>query len=120
MRSFFQLAALALAATVTTASPLEPTITTQSDCTTTFTSYDPGFTGDYHPTTTLTLYNETVTVAKPTDCHGCSHITTTVEPAPFYGGIGPQVQKVILVYASTPTTVTTLACATSTAKPTHK
>ncbi|OHE98100.1 hypothetical protein CORC01_06614 [Colletotrichum orchidophilum] len=51
---------------VVTASPLEPSPTsTQSECTTTFTSYDPGFTGDYHPTTTVTLYNETVNVPHP-------------------------------------------------------
>ncbi|EXF81378.1 hypothetical protein CFIO01_01040 [Colletotrichum fioriniae PJ7] len=98
---------------IATASSLEPTAT-QSECTTTITVLDPGFTGDYQPTGTITIYNQTVTIGKPTDCHGCNHVTTTVEPAPWWGGIGPQIQKVIYVHATTPTTITSPVCATST------
>ncbi|KAF6833662.1 hypothetical protein CPLU01_05383 [Colletotrichum plurivorum] len=116
MHSYLPRLVILAFAAVVMGSPVESTPTsTQSECTTTFTSYDPGFTGDYHPTTTITVYNETVTVAKPTDCHGCNYITTTVEPAPFWGGIGPEVLKVVYVHATTPTTVTMLACGTPTA-----
>ncbi|KAL0938279.1 uncharacterized protein CTRU02_204889 [Colletotrichum truncatum] len=109
---------LAFATIADAALSVRPSTTlTQSGCTTTVTEFDPGFTGDYKPTSTITIFNKTITITKPTDCHGCDSITTTVEPAPFWGGIGPQIEKVIFVYATTPTTVTTLACATSTVKP---
>ncbi|CCF46483.1 hypothetical protein CH063_15217 [Colletotrichum higginsianum] len=102
------------------ASPLAETATpTQSgECTFTVTELDAGFTGDFQPTATITLYGSTVTVPKPVDCHGCNHVTTTREIAPWWGGIGPQIAKVIYVSATTPTTVSTWACATSSPSPT--
>ncbi|KZL83015.1 hypothetical protein CI238_01959 [Colletotrichum incanum] len=118
MISIVRLAIVAFAGTAAAGPLIEATPTKPGECTTTVTEFDAGFTGDYKPTGTITLYNSTVTVAKPTDCHGCNHITSTTELAPWWGGIGPQVEKVILVYATTPTTVSTLVCATSTATPT--
>ncbi|EFQ34277.1 hypothetical protein CGRA01v4_03899 [Colletotrichum graminicola] len=66
------------------ATPTEP-----GECTTTVTYLDVGFTGDWKPTTTITVYDRTVTVAKPTDCYGCDHITSTTKLAPGWGGIRP-------------------------------
>ncbi|KAI3551992.1 hypothetical protein CSPX01_00668 [Colletotrichum filicis] len=77
-----------------------------SDYTITITHFDPGFTGDFNPTTTITQYNRTVTVPSPVDCQGCAHITTTNAQAPWWGGHGPAVEKVIYVQATAPTTVT--------------
>ncbi|OHF01749.1 hypothetical protein CORC01_02940 [Colletotrichum orchidophilum] len=76
---------------VAVASPVE-TITSQTaGCTTTITEFDRGFTGDFNPSTTITIYNQTVTTVSPVDCHGCSYVTTTVEQSPFWGGIGPEI-----------------------------
>ncbi|KAJ0160449.1 hypothetical protein CTA2_7956 [Colletotrichum tanaceti] len=116
MISIVKLSMVAFAAAAAAADYLfevAATPTSSGDCTFTVTELIYGFTGDYHPTATVTLYKDTVTVPKPTDCLGCNHITTTRELAPFYGGIGPQILKVIYVYATTPTTVSTWACATS-------
>ncbi|GKT58392.1 hypothetical protein ColTof4_12323 [Colletotrichum tofieldiae] len=118
MISIIKLAMVTLAGTAVAGPLLEATTTKPGECTTTVTVLDAGFTGDYQPTATITLYNSTVTVAKPTDCHGCHHITSTTEIAPWWGGIGPQVEHVVWVHATTPTTVSTLVCATSTATPT--
>ncbi|KAF9873080.1 hypothetical protein CkaCkLH20_09590 [Colletotrichum karsti] len=115
MSTYIKLAVLAIAS-LSMASPM-PDPTTKAvagDCTTTVTHLDHGFTGDFKPTSTITLYNSTVTVPSPTDCHGCSHVTTTEARAPFWGGHGPQVEKVVYVYASTPTTISTPVCATAT------
>ncbi|KAK2040037.1 hypothetical protein LZ31DRAFT_558232 [Colletotrichum somersetense] len=124
-------AILALAGTAAAVPPpsAQATPTNPGDCTETITHLDAGFTGDWKPTTTVTVYNQTVTVTKPTDCHGCDHITSTTELAPWWGGIGPQIPNVVVVYAIVPTTVTVFVCATSTAtitpsdtpgpKPTH-
>ncbi|GKT41031.1 uncharacterized protein ColSpa_01212 [Colletotrichum spaethianum] len=117
MISLTKLAFVAFAGTAAAVPRKDATPTKPGDCTTTLTILDAGFTGDYKPTATITLYNSTVTVAKPTDCHGCNHITSTTELAPWWGGIGPEVAKAIWVYATAPTTVTTFVCATSTATP---
>ncbi|KAI8176576.1 hypothetical protein K4K52_009245 [Colletotrichum sp. SAR 10_76] len=85
-------------AALAAASPMpEPTAPPAvSDCTITVTHFDPGFTGDFQPTTTITQYNSTVT-------------------APNWGGHGPAYEKVIYVPATVPTTVTSPVCATPTA-----
>ncbi|KAK1854844.1 hypothetical protein CCHR01_02524 [Colletotrichum chrysophilum] len=104
-------------AALAAASPMpEPTAPPAvSDCTITVTHFDPGFTGDFQPTTTITQYNSTVTVPSPVDCHGCAHVTTADAQAPNWGGHGPAYEKVIYVPATVPTTVTSPVCATPTA-----
>ncbi|KAK1599334.1 uncharacterized protein LY79DRAFT_138520 [Colletotrichum navitas] len=116
MISGIKLAILALAGTAAAVPRPEAqaTPTKPGECTTTTTYLDAGFTGDWKPTTTITVYNTTVTVTKPTDCHGCNHITSTTKLAPGWGGIGPQIPHVTYISATVPTTVTTLVCATST------
>ncbi|KAK1981886.1 hypothetical protein LZ30DRAFT_591748 [Colletotrichum cereale] len=118
MISIIKLAIVALAGTAAALPHPEAHATTTSrpgECTTTATYLAAGFTGDWKPTATITVYNETVTVSKPTDCHGCNHITPTTELAPWWGGIGPEIPHVVYVQATVPTTVTIFVCATSTA-----
>ncbi|KAK1961157.1 hypothetical protein LY78DRAFT_722956 [Colletotrichum sublineola] len=116
MISLINLAIVALAGTAAAAPypEAQATATTSGGCTTTVTYYDAGFTGDWSPTMTSTVYSTTVTVTQPTDCHGCKYITSTTVRRPWWGGIGPMIPNIVYVSATMPATATTLVCATST------
>jgi hypothetical protein len=79
-------------------------------CTKTITSLNFGFRGNYHATVTRTIYERTKIVTEKIDCGGCEHVAVVTERAPFWGGHGPAIQRIVFVTATEPARVTRTVC----------